>query len=124
MANWIEYTGSDEQIEELKIAFIGDGFIVKKADGRISGRIQGGIPLAEGFIEYNFQESWCVEEYLICQPHPYADLIKIWADTGCMIYVREPIDYAMTGDMYKEYVTDQPNWNIPNAIFRLTPSED
>lgn len=74
-----------------------------------------------------FTSDWkhrTLTHYLICEPHQYADLIKIWANTGCTIYVREPIDYAMTGDMHKEYVTDQPNWNIPNAIFRLTPFED
>lgn len=120
MTKWIEYTGSDEQIEELKIAFIGDGFIVKKANGRISGRIQGGIPLAEGFIEYNFQESWCVEEYLICQPHPYADIIKIWADTGCEVYWKNKTGGG--SGVCHEYF---PPFAHPNDFeYRLTPFED
>lgn len=109
MAKWKKYTGSDQQIEEIRKSKYGvmtEDFIV----------IDGSAPL---------HDLLCIgDKYLICQPHPYADEIKIWADTGCEVYVREPIDYAMTGDMYKEYVTDQPNWNIPNAIFRLTPFED
>ena len=109
MAKWIEYTGSDEQIEEIQKSEHGvmtEDFIV----------IDGSAPI---------NDLLCIgDEYLICQPHPYANEIKIWADTGCEVYVREPIDYAMTGYMYKDYATDQPNWNIPNAIFRLTPFED
>lgn len=109
MTKWIGYTGSDEQIEEIqksKHGVMTEDFII----------IDGGAPL---------RDLLCIgDKYLICQPHPYADEIKIWADTGCMIYVREPIDYAMTGDMYKDYATAQPNWNIPNAEYRLTPFED
>lgn len=118
MAKWIEYTGSDEQIRELKANT--HGYIVRN------------IPPITGFIlspriRYDFELSGISVvkfEYLICQPHPHAAIIKIWADTGCEVWVREPIDYAMTGYMYKDYATDQPNWNIPNAIFRLTPFED
>ena len=106
---WIEYTGSDEQIEEIQKSEHGwmtEDFIV----------IDGSAPL---------RDLLCIgDKYLICDPHPYANEIKVWADTWCEVWVREPVDYAMTGDMYKEYVTDQPNWNIPNARFRLTPFED
>ena len=109
MTKWIEYTGSDEQIEDIQKSEHGwmtEDFIV----------IDGSAPI---------HDLLCIgDKYLICQPHPYADEIKIWAATGCMIHVREPIDYAMTGYMYKDYATDQPNWSIPNAKFRLTPFED
>ena len=110
---WIEYTGSDKQYSEIINSR--NGFMLRDKFSKVASPI---------FRKLGFNMVLSGTEYLICDPHPYADEIKIWADTGCMIYVREPIDYAMTGDMYKEYVTDQPNWNIPNAIFRLTPFED
>ena len=85
MAKWIEYTGSDEQIEEIKaadngvmfeyVAGIGtDNFIFKYKDDRyhIDNRIA----------------NKAISKYLICEPHPYADLIKIWADTGCEVWVK------------------------------------
>ncbi len=94
MAKWIGYTGSDEQIEEIqksKHGVMTEDFIV----------IDGSAPL---------RDLLCIgDKYLICQPHPYADEIDIWRISGCEVWVREPIDYAMTGDMYKEYITDQPN---------------
>lgn len=109
MTKWIEYTGSDEQIEEIqkyKHGVMTEDFII----------IDGSAPINDLL--------YIGDKYLICQPHPYADEIRIWADTGCEVWVREPIDYAMTGDMYKDYVTNQPDWNIPNAKFRLTSFED
>lgn len=114
MAKWKKYTGSDEQLEEINNSKC---FLLKRKDGAIS------------FVLYppyhpNNMDSETTIEYLIGSHHPYADLIKIWADTGCEVWVREPIDYAMTGDMYKEYVTYHPDWNIPNAKFRLTQFED
>ena len=118
MAKWIEYTGSDEQFEELASA---KTIVRVRYANRQEVNRSCRLFKCERDAKDILQDAIA---YLICQPHPYADIIKTWADTGCMIHVREPIDYAMTGYMYKDYATDQPNWNIPNAIFRLTPFED
>ena len=118
MANWIEYTGSAAQIEALALA---KTMVRVRYANRQEVNWSCTLFRSESNARDILQDAIA---YLISEPHPYADIIKIWADTGCEVYVREPIDYAMTGDMYKEYVTDQPNWNIPNAIFRLTPFED
>jgi len=72
MTKWIEYTGSDEQIEEINNSKC---FLLKRKDGAIS------------FVLYppyhpNNMDSETTIEYLIGSHHPYADLIKIWADTG------------------------------------------
>jgi hypothetical protein len=56
----------------------------------------------------------------LCQPHPYADLIKIWADTGCPVWVKEGKELARPFI----YETSKPDWNIPGAEYRLTPFED
>lgn len=126
MAKWVEYTGSDEQIAEIKKA---KSYAIR------------GIDVAEICSQYvlgpymwfdtsrhpdprlrsrnNLKEELeCsnVTHYLICEPHPYADIIKIWAETGCEVWVKE-------GKSHRQpfiYVTDKPNWNIPGAEYRLT----
>lgn len=65
-------------------------------------------------------------------PHPYADLIKIWADTGCPVWVRCPAHKyewdSSLGNIIVDYIkteaTNTPNWNISGAEYRLTPFED
>ena len=75
--------------------------------------------------------------YLICQPHPYADLIKIWADTGCPVWVRPTKPYEFEISDYENHpttklmvdhkgvylITTAPDWNIPGE-YRLTPFND
>jgi len=58
-------------------------------------------------------------------PHPYADLIKIWADTGCPVWVRytEPTEDGLN-IRWRTIKTNTPDWNIPGAECRLTPFED
>ena len=129
MANWIEYTGSDEQIREIKANT--HGYMVRN------------IPPITGFIfspriRYDFELSGRSEvkfEYLICQPHPYADLIKIWARTGCEVYIRityqgskdefpELAEHIISVEHIETYCTNEPDWNIPGAEYSLTPFED
>ena len=119
MAKWKKYTGSDEQIEEIqksKHGVMTEDFII----------IDGGAPL---------RDLLCIgDKYLICQPHPYADIIKIWADTGCPVWIRlfqsdrysvnfDYIEVTDTAD-HSTYMTTKPDWNIPEAEYRLTPFED
>ena len=108
MAKWIEYTGSDEQIEEINNARY--GILAKNNFNYIWPDI---------YEHFDFAPIGATE-YLICQPHPYADLIKIWADTGCEVWVKE-------GKSHRQpfiYVTDKPDWNIPGAEYRLTQFRD
>ena len=88
MSEWIEYTGSTEQIAEIEASFLESGFIVKKDGGSISDVIQGKQPLCEGFVSYNFEISWGVNSYLICQRHPLADMIRQQALTGQPVWAR------------------------------------
>ena len=130
MAKWIEYTGSDEQIRELKANT--HGYMVRN------------IPPITGFIlspriRYAFELSGISEvkfEYLICEPHPYADIIKIWADTGCEVWIKPHKPYSFKISDYENnpyakllvneagviIVTTKPDWNM-NAEYRLTPFE-
>lgn len=120
MAKWIEFTGSDGQIEEIQKSEHGwmtEDLII----------IDGSAPIYDLISIGN--------KYLICEPHPYADIIKIWADTGCEVYVRitstgtkdefpELAEYIESVEHTETYVTDKPKWNIPGAEYRLTPFEE
>ena len=134
MAKWVEYTGSDEQIREIKANT--HGYMVRN------------IPPITGFIlspriRYAFELSGISEvkfEYLICQPHPHADIIKIWADTGCEVWVRllphglvllptgsyKIVSSKVNKGIYTEHTitTNTPYLDIPGAEYRLTPFED
>lgn len=123
---WIEYIGSDEQIEEID-----------SGDNDILFRLGNGKVMFECEVNGYWLEPFIgVTRYLICQPHPYADLIKIWADTGCPVWVkvtkRNDWSRYIDGVYYKpramvhEYLepTTKPDWNIPGAEYRLTPFED
>ena len=126
---WIEYTGSGRQIEEINAS---ESFLLKRKDGEISF-------ILHPPFELNEMDSETTAEYLICQPHPYADLIKIWADTGCHVWVKprnkprsfrisdyenNPDAKLLVGESGVIIVTTKPDWNIPGAEYRLTPFED
>ena len=129
MSEWIEYTGSNEQIEEMK-----GGFLYRTTSGS-----QSDIALNESnFDSIDHLKTWMrgATHYLAAKPHQYADLIKIWADTGSPVWVKVTkrndwvryIDgvYYKPRAMVHEYLepTTKPDWNIPGAEYRLTPFED
>lgn len=119
MAKWIEYTGSAAQIEEIY-------------NNECMLRLPSGNEVSKSkfvFVSDLPKILETISHYLICEPHPYADIIKIWADTGCEVYTREHHDNYYDGvlestDYYDLPPTDKPNWSIPGAEYRLTPFED
>lgn len=137
MAKWIEYTGSDEQIEEM----CKPGCIYAVMD--VSGKVFGPYvwfdtsnhpdPRLREFNDLKSQlNTASIKQYLICEPNPYADIIKIWADTGCPVWVRymhckgewdNALGFVMF-DYLKTEITTTPDWNIPAAEYRLTSFED
>lgn len=105
MTKWIEYTGSDEQIEEIQKSEHGwmtEDFIV----------IDGSAPI---------HDLLCIgDKYLICDPHPYANEIKIWADTGLEVYWKSKTGGG-SGICHEHF----PPFAHPNEFeYRLTPFED
>ena len=118
---WIEYTGSDGQIGEINAS---ESFLLKRKDGEISFILQPPF-------EPNEMDSETIAEYLICQPHPYADLIDMWRISGCPVWVRSnnlcyEDNNSNVWERFGLYVTSttKPNWNIPGAEYSLTPFED
>ena len=126
---WIKYDGSDKQIAEINDSVLRHGFILRNRYGSIS-------PVMKQPWHVALIGDKDTTHYLICKPHPYADLIKIWADTGCPVWVKVTkrndwvryIDgvYYKPRAMVHEYLepTTKPDWNIPGAEYRLTPFED
>ena len=114
MSEWIEYTGSDEQIAEIEAAFQQNGFIVAKENGGISEIIQGSQPLSKGFVSHNFNTVWSVKKYLVCHPHPRADMICKQARTGQPVWVRGDGAKDVLGNPIYQYVMHghEINWNL------------
>jgi ribosomal protein L3 len=122
MTKWKKYTGCDEQIKELKSE---KRRICKYKDGTES-------EVLIWFDTYHHpdyrlrstiqEDMQMVDTYLICEPHPYAGMIKRWADTGQPVWVR--VGAMMREDqfiMYRTYRTTTPDWNIPGAEYSFTP---
>lgn len=125
---WIEYTGSDEQIDEIANAEY--GWIVRWMDGCESHQYY-----ASDSVQFAEDQCGKFTHYLICQPHPYADMIIRQAQTGQPVWIRIKGDLPMNTlheddlvDMltHKNTVvitTNKPNWHIPGAKYRLSPFE-
>ena len=137
MSEWIKYDGSDKQIAEMRQAH--HGYILMNDVGGISD-VSLGLDtngLRNGSDKRIMFNCSIVTNYLICQPHPYADLIKKWADTGCPVWVRPTKPYEFKISDYLNHpttrlmvdgkgvylITTTPDWNIPGE-YSLTPFED
>lgn len=140
MSEWIEYTGIDEQLAMLLTMH--DKFIVDSKSSILNKPTC--LKLAENqtnidWLKKHFSRNK-VTRFLICKPHPYTDLIKIWTDTGCPVYIKIPTNLLTSSfhdywDKTKNYncisesyplaiVTNTPDWNIPDAEYSLTLFED
>jgi len=140
MADWIEITGSPEQIEEMRNAK--DGFIFRD-NFREWTVIYNKMNNLKPFLD-NHKDG----EYLICNPHPLAEMICQQARTGQPVWIKlslqefarvcRAIEYAIkvcfytdencevthpTGDIYI-VKTSSPIWGFPGAQYSFTPFED
>ena len=131
MSEWIKYDGSDEQIEEILNSKNGFSYIRDTGDKDIKVYLS---PLTKTYLIGLLSDC---KQYLINNQHPYADLIKIWADTGCPVWVRPTKPYEFKISDYLNHpttklmvdhrgvylITTAPDWNIPGE-YSLTPFED
>lgn len=127
-AQWVKYNGSDAQIGEMDNS--AHGWIVMFKDDHVSN-IHYGNPN----ISVNMAEA---SKYLICQPHPRADMICQQARTGQPVWVRPNKPYKLSIADYEDHpttklmvdsagvylITTTPDWDIPNAEYSFTPFED
>lgn len=118
MSKWVKYTGSDEQIAEIKANI--HGYLVRNALGMLSSRVRVAFDLdGVGILPF---------EYLICNPHPLADMICQQVRTGQPVHIKVEngtgnhlLDIS-TGFYYFDlehsvFITNTPDWNIPNAEY-------
>lgn len=119
-AHWVKYDGSDDQIVE--IAKANNGWIVRLIDDTESTIHKGDIE-----SEYYYHDTE-VKAYLICEPHPYADMICQWARTGQPVWVRyaKVCHFGQTSEyeICNQIATPTPDWNIPGAEYSFTPFEE
>lgn len=130
MSEWKEYTGSDEQIREMLFAANKHGVMIIHHNGELCCE-----PFMDaGELEQHLDKrtKYPIKMFLLCHPHPCADLIKIWADTGCQVWIKAnnfrdllhivgTLKDIQDGNVLK---TTKPDWNIPGAEYSLTPFED
>ena len=109
MSKWKKYTSSDEQIAEMDNA---DSFIIK-ANG------------VESHVMHHIDERGLLvecDDYLICNKHKYAKLIRRWAVTGQPVWIRKMF-YCGIEKEGQTYTTTTPDWNIPGAEYSFGPFE-
>lgn len=123
-SQWKKYTGSDEQIAELNNCK--NGLLAKNYLGYIWPDI---------YEHFDFAPIGATH-YLICDPHPYAEMICQWARTGQPVYVKVSGGIVPNNSIFiedeliivmPEYFiikTNKPNWNIPNVDYSFTPFEE
>ena len=117
MSEWKKYEGTEEQIAEMLDAEHGFTYLDKyQAEGSI-------MHFADFFDKThlrNHLETWEVTHYLICNPHPLADMIERWARTGQTVYIRWAVRKNRS---LLSHVTTTPDWDIPGAEYSFTPFE-
>lgn len=114
MTNWIEYTGSDEQIAEIKSTK--NGYVLRKANGKeiVFVSIQY-RPNLENVTHY-----WTIPE------DPLREMKIRHAQTGQPVWVRVPQRIKKLGGIFNTTyvkVTTAPDWNIPNAEYSFKEFE-
>lgn len=128
-AEWIEYTGSDEQNETLFDTPY--GFLIKNSNYEVLGPIFSFEAVPADFF---------VSHYLICNPHPNADMICQQARTGQPVWIKVPLknndvpnNYANHPDLVELRLhqdcaifkkAKNIEWNIPGAKYSFEPFED
>lgn len=133
MSEWKKYEGTDEQIAEMLQA---DLFIVDSNLSCFHDPAVFKMPATETYISWLREklDSTGITQYLICEPHPLAEMIKRWADTGQPVWIKIFDTYGKTSKtsdytfvaaylQFSVYKTTNPDWNIPNAEYSFTPFE-
>ena len=106
MGEWVAYTGSDEQIAEIKNTQ--NGYVLKKNNG------QEVVFLS---IEYrpNLENT---THYWIIPDDPLREMKIRQGQTGQPVWIR--VTAESWCDTTEIYITTAPNWNIPNAEYSFT----
>jgi len=117
---WKEYNGSDEQIAEMQEAQY--GVLLSNNPSEI-------VDVSDMILLESYLNEQDVHEYLICNPHPLADMIRKQALTGQPVWIMYMKDLMVLRPGDKAWrkeiiVTTTPDWNIPNAEYSFTPFKE
>lgn len=116
MSEWKKFTGSDEQIAEIKNNT--NGYIVRNInldDVAMSDRVRVAFDL-DGVTVANF-------EYWLIPDDPLREMKVRQAQTGQPVWVRKLFECGIEKE-WQMFVTTTPDWNIPNAEYSFTAFED
>ncbi len=115
MSEWKKFNGSDEQKKEIRNA---DDVLFKMESGR---------QILSSALFVNEWLNLSITHYMICEPHPLADMICQQALTGQPVWVRVTkclhvsfsyrYEFVAAYENYSIYVTTTPDWNIPGAEY-------
>lgn len=133
---WTPYTGTDEQIAEIRCAVC--GFVAKNNDVTsnilvvrcnqlfVRGEKRPILPELFGDTLKQFLDHNRTTHYLICNPHPLADMIIRQCQTWQQVYIKYcwPAVNKYDTTEYSYAVTTTPDWNIPCAEYLFTPFDD
>lgn len=139
MIEWIEYKGTDEQIDEMRNAE--HGYVCRYASGRqglVHKEKLGKMYLCAPEELKILLDNMGFTHYLICNPHPLADMIERQARTGQPVWIRLRKPYSINIWEYKDHpttklmvdgrgvylITTTPDWNIPGAEYSFEPFEE
>lgn len=142
MSEWIKYTGSDEQIAEIVASR--NGVKLRYVNGNESSLM---IRPATEWQDHSHVQD-CIKDnlidyYLICNPHPLADMICQQARTGQEVWVLEPVvgteehplwprllaagisrenvgTVITENGIFCQYSTHTPYWHIPDTQYSFT----
>ena len=125
MSQWKPYTGTDEQIAEMKNAE--HGFILRDVNNEECNNIK----YISDFMGRHHLKRYLgeceIKHYLICNPHPLADMIERQARTGQPVWVKTFMEMPYAGlPILDERIqkTNKPDWNIPGAEYSFEPFEE
>ena len=115
---WQFYTGSDEQIAEIKSATNGVAIRTKEFREYIMTEHQSELDIEQYITAY-----WIIPD------DPLREMKVRWAMTGQPVWVRTPeqnlkVTSQGISCIGRTYVTTTPDWNIPNANYSFSPFQE
>jgi len=113
MTEWNKYNGSPCQIDFITQSKTDIAYIL--GDEQYSMP-----PCRDRHVVKNVLRA--ASHYLICNPHPLADMIHLQALTGQPVFVKVDRD-SCENKINMIYVTTTPDWNIPGAEYSFSSFE-
>ena len=120
---WQFYTGSDEQIAELRGAK--NGYVIRYSNDKISNIAWNDCIKNSQFVDWKNGERHCPTHYWIIPADPLREMKVRQAQTGQPVWVRVPTSFIRYGYHYITYgATTTPDWNILNANYSFSPFQE